>query len=210
MGVPVMRGWGSPRACQLLHNMSCGEGNSGTCIARRMHMGASSIENWLLRRVFAAIGPAPLRLVVDNGSSVVPPGISPVATVRFKDLRTLLQMSLDPEIGFGDAYSAGRIEVEGNLVACLEAVYKTMATVPRSDWHLRLKSQWMEWWQDNSPRGPRANIHRHYDLGNDFYKLWLDSELVYTCAYFPSPSATLDEAQIAKMDYICRKLQLKP
>ena len=50
---------------------------------------------------------------------------------------------------------------------------------------------------------------RHYDIGNDFYKLWLDQQLLYTCAYFPHPDATLEEAQIAKMDHVCRKLQLK-
>ena len=47
-------------------------------------------------------------------------------------------------------------------------------------------------------------------MGNDFYKLWLDDQLLYTCAYFPTPSATLEHAQIAKMDHVCRKLRLQP
>jgi cyclopropane-fatty-acyl-phospholipid synthase len=47
-------------------------------------------------------------------------------------------------------------------------------------------------------------------VGNDFYRLWLDGQLVYTCAYFPSPGATLEEAQVAKMDLVCRKLRLRP
>jgi cyclopropane-fatty-acyl-phospholipid synthase len=64
--------------------------------------------------------------------------------------------------------------------------------------------------QANSLDGSRRNIHRHYDLGNDFYKLWLDSQMVYTCAYFPTPGASLEEAQRAKMDHVCRKLQLQP
>ncbi|HEX5228792.1 MAG TPA: cyclopropane-fatty-acyl-phospholipid synthase family protein, partial [Bryobacteraceae bacterium] len=51
---------------------------------------------------------------------------------------------------------------------------------------------------------------RHYDLGNDFYKLWLDERLLYTCAYFPTPSSTLEQAQVAKMDHVCRKLRLQP
>ncbi len=62
----------------------------------------------------------------------------------------------------------------------------------------------------NGLQGSRKNIHHHYDLTTEFYKLWLDSELVYTCAYFPSPSATLEQAQTAKMDYVCRKLDLQP
>jgi cyclopropane-fatty-acyl-phospholipid synthase len=68
----------------------------------------------------------------------------------------------------------------------------------------------MDFWQANTLRGSRRNIHRHYDLGNDFYKLWLDPQLVYTCAYFPHPAATLEEAQTAKMDHVCRKVRLQP
>jgi cyclopropane-fatty-acyl-phospholipid synthase len=63
--------------------------------------------------------------------------------------------------------------------------------------------------QNNTLRGSQNNIHRHYDLGNEFYRLWLDRQLVYTCAYFPSPEATLEMAQEAKLDYICRKLRLQ-
>ena len=54
----------------------------------------------------------------------------------------------------------------------------------------------------------QENIHHHYDVGNKFYQLWLDSEMQYTCAYFPEPEMTLEEAQQAKMDHVCRKLQL--
>ena len=63
---------------------------------------------------------------------------------------------------------------------------------------------------DGSRNRARRSIHHHYDLGNDFYRLWLDREMVYTCAYFPTPEATLEDAQIAKMDLVCRKLQLRP
>jgi cyclopropane-fatty-acyl-phospholipid synthase len=67
------------------------------------------------------------------------------------------------------------------------------------------------WWQGSNDLGTaRHNVHHHYDLGNDFYRLWLDEEMVYTCAYFADPSRSLEEAQVAKMDRICRKLQLRP
>ncbi len=61
-----------------------------------------------------------------------------------------------------------------------------------------------------SRRESRHNVHAHYDLGNDFYELWLDRQMVYTCAYFETRDQTLDEAQRAKLDYVCRKLQLQP
>jgi cyclopropane-fatty-acyl-phospholipid synthase len=62
----------------------------------------------------------------------------------------------------------------------------------------------------NSKNRSHHNVHHHYDLGNDFYKLWLDERLVYTCAYFEKPTATLEEAQVAKLEHVCRKLNLQP
>ncbi len=56
----------------------------------------------------------------------------------------------------------------------------------------------------------RENIHRHYDIGNDFYQLWLDPQMIYSCAYFAREDMTLAEAQLAKLDYVCRKLWLRP
>ena len=55
-----------------------------------------------------------------------------------------------------------------------------------------------------------ASVRSHYDVGNDFYALWLDKRLVYSCAYFPAGEENIDLAQEAKLDYICRKLRLKP
>ncbi len=66
------------------------------------------------------------------------------------------------------------------------------------------------WLNRNTRSGSRRNIAAHYDLGNDFYALWLDPEMMYSCAYYPSPDATLDEAAVAKLERICRKLDLQP
>jgi cyclopropane-fatty-acyl-phospholipid synthase len=64
--------------------------------------------------------------------------------------------------------------------------------------------------QANTLNGSRRNIHHHYDLSNDFYRLWLDRQMVYTCAWFPREDSTLEEAQTAKMELVCRKLWLRP
>ena len=55
----------------------------------------------------------------------------------------------------------------------------------------------------------RHNVHHHYDLGNDFYKLWLDERMLYTCAYYERAGTTLAQAQVAKLDHVCRKLRLE-
>ena len=168
----------------------------------------SQIERWLLRKVLCAIGQPPLCLSLKNGEAVAPPGVSPIANIVMKDHSALLSMALDAETGFGDGYADGTIEVKGDLVAALEAVYRSISMAGEG-WYARQASRWMERVRANTPQRSRENVHHHYDLTSDFYRQWLDPQLVYTCAYFPSPSATLEEAQIAKLDYICRKLRLE-
>ncbi len=168
-------------------------------------------ENWLLERILHAIGDPPVRLIFRGGRSRAPAKMSPVASLIIEDRRTLAGLLIDPEVAFGDAYADGRVRVEGDLVRLLEEVYLAFSGAPAaSSWYSRLTSKWMELWQSNSRKGSRHNIHHHYDLGNDFYKLWLGEGLVYTCAYFPNSSATLEEAQRAKLDYVCRKVRLQP
>ena len=64
--------------------------------------------------------------------------------------------------------------------------------------------------QANTLHGARDNIHRHYDIGDDFYRLWLDGEMLYSGAYFADAAMTLEDAQRAKLHYVCRKLWLRP
>ncbi len=172
--------------------------------------GPSVLETWLLRQLFHALGPVPVRLAVKDGAEISP-DVRPLATVVLRDRQTLAKLIVDLEMAFGEAYVDGRIQVEGDLAGALQAIYES-STTRQADNGLyeRLTSKWMNWFQDNTRRGSQDNIHRHYDLGNEFYKLWLDAELIYTCAYFTSPSDTLEAAQQAKLDYICRKLQLQP
>jgi cyclopropane-fatty-acyl-phospholipid synthase len=158
----------------------------------------------LLRVVQKLAGDVPVRLgddgPVEKQAHVEP--LRPAIVVRRK--KALAAIALNPDIGFGDAYSEGQIDVEGDLVRLLENLYHA----PKRS--VGLVSRWLDWVQANTLRGSRRNIHHHYDLSNDFYRLWLDRQMVYTCAYFPQPDATLEEAQAAKMDLVCRKLALRP
>lgn len=64
--------------------------------------------------------------------------------------------------------------------------------------------------RSNSRSGSRNNIHAHYDLGNEFFRLWLDDTMAYSSGYFPRPDSTLREASVEKFDRVCRKLDLRP
>jgi cyclopropane-fatty-acyl-phospholipid synthase len=171
---------------------------------------ATALERGLLRWLLRAVGNPPVRFVLWNGEEL---GISrepTVAHVHIRDPGALRRLALHPELYFGEDYTTARIEVEGYFVEFLEAIYRAIGRAPKPGLFRRVLHTWLNRPHRNTLDGSRENIHHHYDLGNNFYKLWLDSEMVYTCAYFSSASLSLEEAQAAKMDHVCRKLELKP
>jgi cyclopropane-fatty-acyl-phospholipid synthase len=162
---------------------------------------SNPVDRWLVRRIQREVPAAPIRFELWDGFDVSPSVGSPVATIVFRTRRALLAWAWDPELNFGEAYMSGDVEIRGDLVALLQEIYRAWPEVRR-----RLRFERTR----NGVREARENVHHHYDLGNDFYELWLDREMLYTCAYFPAADSTLEAAQIAKMDRVCRKLQLKP
>ena len=169
------------------------------------------IERVLLRRLLTAIGHPSLVVTLWNGEEVYKQGRHPVASVAIRDRRALWKLFAAPELAFGDGYVDGTIAVEGDLVELNAAVARArLSTGSRLTSMERAVSRWVFPPRRNTLRGSRKNIYHHYDIGNDFYRLWLDEEMVYTCAYFATNAATLEQAQIAKMEHVCRKLQLAP
>jgi cyclopropane-fatty-acyl-phospholipid synthase len=167
-----------------------------------------SIDLRLMRRLLKALGNAPVEFVLDTtGERIAGPG-TPVVQVRFADRATLWGVATDPRVRFGDAYSEGRIAIEGDLLKLMENVYRSSAAGGTNGGFARLLQGWRSRAHRNTLSGSRSNIHRHYDLGNEFYALWLGETMAYTCAYFPTAEAGLDQAQVAKMDHVCRKLRL--
>jgi cyclopropane-fatty-acyl-phospholipid synthase len=168
----------------------------------------SALDRWLLSRLHWLLGSPPLELVVRDGACVGG-AAAPVARVTFASRGTLLSIFVDPWLRFGDAYSDGNVIIEGDLVRLLEAVYGAGATAGQRATLLHRATAALRRPHINTLAGSRDNIHHHYDIGNEFYALWLGSTMAYTCAYYPTPDATLDEAQVAKMDHVSRKLRLK-
>jgi len=143
-----------------------------------------------------------------DGFSITPAQGKALGTATIHNQAALMQLVRYGEIGFGDAFSSGGITVEGDLVEFLVEAFRGVAEV-RGPVKLVKRLQQRKP-RANTPDGSRQHIHHHYDIGNDFYRLWLDAEMQYTCAYFPQPKMSLEAAQQAKMDHICRKLQLRP
>lgn len=169
----------------------------------------SSIEARLLRRLLASVGNPPIEFLLGwTGERVWTHAEARVAQVRIADRATLLGLMRDPQLRFGDCYSRGTIQVKGDLVEFVAVMYRAARGGSGKSLAQRIVD-WLHRPRRNTLEGSRDNIHRHYDLGNDFYSLWLGPSMAYTCAYYPEPGTTLDAAQIAKMDHVCRKLRLK-
>jgi cyclopropane-fatty-acyl-phospholipid synthase len=167
------------------------------------------IEKWMIRRQMALLGDPPVTMVIGNGIKVCPAKGKSVGTVIIRDRKTLLQLLVHPELHFGDSYSEGNIEVEGNLAEVMDSLFRCMAKTSKAGFVNAYRTTFSRP-RLNTLSGSKENIHDHYDIGNDFYRLWLDEKMQYTCAYFREPSAALEDAQIAKMDHVCRKLMLRP
>src|SRR5688572_23912589 len=169
----------------------------------------ASLDGKLLRFLLQMLGDPPVRVSLWNGETWAPPGGEPIAHVRIGNRASLIKLVADPEFQFGESYSDGTVEVEGDLVRLLETLIRAIsqadATQPRRRILERFRRR-----RSNAAADSRSNISHHYDLGNAFYELWLDKQLSYTCAYFPAPKITLEAAQTAKMDHVCRKLRLQP
>jgi cyclopropane-fatty-acyl-phospholipid synthase len=148
--------------------------------------------------------------VLWSGERVAPAGATATISIRIADRATLFRVLADPQVQFPDAYSAGRIEVDGDLVHLIALIYRGMEAEEARQSFLSRIASWFRRNRRNTLAGSRRNIHHHYDIGNDFYAMWLGDTMAYTCAYYPNAAATLEQAQIAKMDHVCRKLQLQP
>jgi cyclopropane-fatty-acyl-phospholipid synthase len=165
-------------------------------------------DRWAVRRIHQSVVSARLRFLLWDGFEVPSEAGDPVGTIVFKNRHALWSWVWDAELNFGEAYMFEAVEIRGELVPILEEIYRAIEKAKSASSWLQRSSSWLQ--RSNDLDAARENVHRHYDLGNDFYRLWLDQEMVYTCAFFPDPSCTLEEAQIAKMDRVCRKLDLRP
>lgn len=171
--------------------------------------GGGSIEARMLRRLLSAIGDPPVEFQLWNGERIAPPGVAVRNHIRIADRATVLGVLGDPQLRFGDSYSAGKIDIDGDLIEFMNGVYRSLARTDRSGSITHRIASWLHRPRRNTFSGSHDNIHHHYDLGNDFYSLWLGESMAYTCAYYPFAEASLEQAQVAKMDHVCRKLRLR-
>jgi cyclopropane-fatty-acyl-phospholipid synthase len=165
------------------------------------------LDQLLVRQVRHRVKASGLPFVVElwNGEQV---GTVADASVRVRlHQAASLNAMANPSLGaLARAYVEGALDLDGDMrdiLALGDRLCNTGDIAPKSG------SDGWKWWRHTRTRD-RKNILYHYDVSNDFYALWLDARRVYSCAYFKTPDMSLDAAQEAKLDHICRKLDLKP
>lgn len=128
----------------------------------------------------------------------------PEFVVNFKQPIPLPKLAASTSLALGEAYMNGDLEVEGDLYHALDHFLGQMGKFS-TDQKLLKKLLCT----CSSKKNQKKEVTSHYDLGNDFYKLWLDETMSYSCGYFRKDSDTLFDAQTNKVDYILKKLHLQ-
>lgn len=124
--------------------------------------------------------------------------------IIFNEPLPISDIITDPSVTLGEAYMHKQIEIEGNVQSIIEALYNN----PDSFLRYKVKFSKLVKPINNSIKKSKDNAGYHYDIGNDFYQLWLDKSMTYSCGYFRTKDDTLEQAQINKVDYILKKLNL--
>lgn len=143
-------------------------------------------------------------LVKVNGKEYPIGESEPAFTVNFKKVIPLSELAASTSLALGEAYMDGTLEIEGDLYEALDHFLGQMSKFSTD------KSVFKKLiFTSTAKKNQQKEVSSHYDIGNDFYKLWLDDTLSYSCGYFLHEDDTLYQAQVNKVDYILKKLYLK-
>ena len=132
----------------------------------------------------------------------------PIAKIIIKEKLPIGEMLNEPEIKFGEAYMEGKIDLEGDLRDIFQLLLKNESLI-KGDEEKGLIQSFLKRHKGTPSRQQAEKVRYHYDLGNDFFQLWLDNTMSYSCGYFHTPEDSLEKAQLQKIDHTLRKLQLK-
>jgi cyclopropane-fatty-acyl-phospholipid synthase len=113
------------------------------------------------------------------------------------------------DVRFAEAYVSGAIDVQGDLQRALRLMFLCSPETFSLSIYEKVKLALLGWRRVNEREETRRSVSGHYDLGNEFFKVWLGKEMVYSCAYFRGPEDDIDAAQERKLRHICTKLRLR-
>lgn len=146
----------------------------------------------------------PFKVLYWNGEERLFGGDEPRATIIFNKPLEWKKVSTDATLAFAEAYINKDIEVEGSLQEVLASAFSRKESFLESR-----KFKFVNILQKHDKKNSKTDVRAHYDIGNDFYKYWLDKTMTYSCAYFKTREEGLEEAQENKINHILSKLRLQ-
>jgi cyclopropane-fatty-acyl-phospholipid synthase len=154
-----------------------------------------------------------LRVELSDGNYLQNHESVPDVTIRFLDRRAEIRTALFGHVGLLECYFDQTVDVEGDIASAFRAALDSgFDKISRSNPLVAARNWWHEVrFSNHRLAQAKTNAEYHYGLGTDFYKIWLDEVgMMYTCAYWKEGTTSLEQAQLNKIDHVCRKLQLQP
>lgn len=163
-------------------------------------------EKTFYKTLFSHSFNIPVKVIFWDGSSAMYGEGEPEVTVTFKEKIPVKEITRNASIALGEAYMDGRIEIDGSIQKLIESAYESAGSFMRNSKLRRFMPK-----QGHSEDQSESDVQSHYDIGNDFYRLWLDDTMTYSCAYFTDGNTNdLTAAQMAKVHHILKKLNPQP
>lgn len=163
------------------------------------------LDNFILKKILKNSFTIPVQVTYADGKTEFYGEGIPEVKIKFNKEIAIKDLTKNASIVLGEAYMDGDIEIEGSLQKLIESAYEAANSFMNDSKLKRFLPK-----QKHDKQSTKHDVQSHYDIGNDFYKLWLDPTMTYSCAYFEKPTDTLEQAQINKVHHILDKLDSKP
>ncbi|HEO8417633.1 TPA: class I SAM-dependent methyltransferase [Streptococcus agalactiae] len=159
------------------------------------------MDSLIIKQLIKSTFDIPLQVTYPNGNIETYNGSNPHVKLKLNKNFSVSELSKDPSIVLGEAVMDGDIEIYGSIQELILSAYRCGDSFLRNSKFSKLIPK-----QFHDKKHSKSDIQKHYDIGNDFYKLWLDDTMTYSCAYFKHENDSLEQAQLNKVHHILNKL----
>lgn len=163
------------------------------------------MDSLIIKQLIKSTFDIPLQVTYPNGNIETYNGNNPHVKLKLNKNFSVSELSKDPSIVLGEAVMDGDIEIDGSIQELILSAYRCGDSFLRNSKFSKLIPK-----QFHDKKHSKSDIQKHYDIGNDFYKLWLDDTMTYSCAYFKHENDSLEQAQLNKVHHILNKLNAHP
>lgn len=164
-----------------------------------------AMDSLIIKQLIKSTFDIPLQVTYPNGNIETYNGSNPHVKLKLNKNFSVSELSKDPSIVLGEAVMDGDIEIYGSIQELILSAYRCGDSFLRNSKFSKLIPK-----QFHDKKHSKSDIQKHYDIGNDFYKLWLDDTMTYSCAYFKHENDSLEQAQLNKVHHILNKLNAQP